>query len=304
MEIIEDPKIFKPLVGKAIEKFGFAPEHNTDWWLFNVESTEKAIYFSWPDGTGLTTQRANLPAGGEWYTFSEPLCPSEMAARRVVEFTQYVLSDFPAITEVVVEVLTKTSNELLSLLPANLIGEDIYYQPVWPVMNLDKFDPTLPGSHFKGVRNAKSKFTREHRLEVVDAYLIAKEKLYRLIDDWAKHRKALDDPLSTAYHNLVAGEFCGCDTARVLVVDGEPAGINAGWRIVNSERFYHSVGIHDYSIREFGLILYLENLEWMKNAGYKTADMGGSEAGDSLFFKDRFLPETHYTTDMFSIVHR
>ena len=311
MELIEDPKIFRPLVEEAIKIYGFAPEHNVDWWFFNVEQNERPVFVSWPDppspngygrasGTGLMTQRAE----NVWYTFSEPLCPDELSGQKVVEFATHVLKNFPEIEEVVIEVLSKTRDDILRLLPNNLLAEDIYYQPVWPIMNMEKFDPLLSGSHFKGIRNAKSKFFREHKLEIVDAHIVEKKKLYQVIDNWAKHRKAPDDPLATVYHNLVAHEFKGCDTARVLMVDEEPVGLNAGWRIVNSNRFYHSVGIHNYSITELGFILYLENLEWIKNADYKTADMGGSEVGDSLFFKDRFLPESHYTTDMFSIVRR
>lgn len=301
MQLIEDPKISMPLVEKAIEKFGFAPEHNADWWLYNAELTEKPVFVYWPeDGTGLMTLRANQ----EWYTFSEPLAPAELQGQRIAEFAGHVLKNFLEIEEIIVEVLSETRNNILGLIPDSLLAEDIYYQPVWPVMNLDKFDPTLPGSHFKGVRNAKSRFYREHKLEVVDARTVVKEALYRVIDDWAHHRKAPDDPLLVAYHNLVTHDFLGCETARALLIDGKPSGINAGWRIINSDRFYHAVGIHDYSNREFGFVLYLENLEWIKKAGYKTADMGGSEVGDSLFFKDRFLPESHYTTDMFSIARR
>ena len=60
------------------------------------------------------------------------------------------------------------------------------------------------------------------------------------------------------------------------------------------------IGIHDYSLTDLGLMLWLEDLEWIKNASYKELDMQGSEGG-GLKFKMQFNPTIERKTDTFCI---
>jgi hypothetical protein len=109
--------------------------------------------------------------------------------------------------------------------------------------------------------------------------------------------------MTGVYHHAIDGNFEGMDEARVFMVDGSAAGINAGWMIPNSDRFYGAVGVHDYSVDDLGAALYLEDLVWLKGHGYHEADMGGSEKS-LLAFKNKFSPESFYKNDVFSVVKK
>ena len=91
------------------------------------------------------------------------------------------------------------------------------------------------------------------------------------------------------------------DEARIFIVDGTPRGINAGWMIPNTDRFYGAVGIHDFSLDSLGAMLYLEDMIFLKGRGYSEADMGGSEKS-LLAFKNKFCPQSFYKTAIFSVV--
>lgn len=299
MNLDNDIDAARATIEKAIRRYGFAPEHNVDWFKYACESYQKAIFISWPDGTGLMTHKEKK----EWYTFSEPLAPSDLKGKRIAEFAKFALGE-PLIKKVVTEARTDTRREILKSLPPSLKARSINYTLNWPVMNMEKFDSALPGGHFKSLRNAKNKFYKEHRVEIKGAKLVDKEILGEIVDTWAKMRKGSDRVYKYSYINAVNGEFAGLKSARVMFADGRPVGFNAGWDIPNSNQYYAGIGTHDYSVKDLGLMLYLEDLEWIKNAGYKSADMGGVEKGGPLNFKNQFLPESWYKTFLFSIVKR
>ena len=48
-------------------------------------------------------------------------------------------------------------------------------------------------------------------------------------------------------------------------------------------------------------MLWLEDLDWIKNTGYKELDMQGDEGGGGLEFKMQFGPKIERKTDTFSI---
>lgn len=124
-----------------------------------------------------------------------------------------------------------------------------------------------------------------------------------MVFDWKKARTAGDKAYYEEYINIIDGNFKGTDTARIFVVDGKPAGMNAGWMIPNSERFYGAIGLHDYSWPELGDMLYLEDLEYLKSHGYGEVDMAGSWHG-LLDFKKKFLPESYYKTHVFCVAKK
>ncbi len=172
-------------------------------------------------------------------------------------------------------------------------------------MNMKKYDPLLPGKHFKSIRNAKNKFYNEHKISIENTINVPEESLYKIVNGWRSKREHGDHAYYYRYQLMIKRGFWGMKTARVLIADGIPVGFNAGWEISNRPKeFYAAVGIHDYSLRDLGLILYLEDLEWIKNNGYKAANMGGIEEGGGLDFKNQFLPESSYKTYTFSIVKR
>jgi len=90
--------------------------------------------------------------------------------------------------------------------------------------------------------------------------------------------------------------------ARKALVDGRPVGFNAGWETPNnSSEWSASIGIHDYSVHDLGVALMYEDLVWIKNAGYKTCDLEGSDAS-ALHFKTQFFDSfTTYKTYTFYV---
>lgn len=88
-----------------------------------------------------------------------------------------------------------------------------------------------------------------------------------------------------------------------MVVDGRPVGFNAGYEVPNHPGSFTSIiGIHDYSLKDLGTVLWLEDLEWIKNAGYREFDMQGSEYEWEIKQKTQFGNAViERKTDTFSI---
>lgn len=305
MILIEDIENNHSQIQKAIDKFGFAPEHNFGWFRAYTGCNQKPVAVVWPDGEMVLAYKTNK----DWYTFSEPLAEEGNRGQKVIELAGFVFKTYPGVEKIVTEAREDTRQQIIDSLPSNLKttddSEDDYIL-TWPVMNMDKFDPTLPGSHFKSLRNAKSKFYRDHKVEIKNISDVDKQDLIGVVDCWvpiAKKREG-DFVHEEPFYNIIESGFRGLSAARVMIVDGQVVGFNAGWKMPNSEIFYAAVGIHDYSIQDLGLMLYLEDLEWIKATGYKVADMGGVEEGNPLNFKNQFLPESWYKTYVFSIIKK
>ncbi|TSC78511.1 MAG: hypothetical protein G01um101433_176 [Parcubacteria group bacterium Gr01-1014_33] len=298
MEFIEDTVANRPLLEESVSSFGYAPEHNIDWYEYGAKQDQKTVFVRWQDGTGLLTYKGK----NVWHIFSEPLAPPGKRGKRIVEFCLHVVSKLLA-KKVVVEVSASTRQEVRGLLPDSLRACAVNYILVWPVMNMENFDVALPGGHWKSIRNARNQFYREHQVRIDDAANIDKEMLHAIVDAWSGKRRQHDRSHPYPYHNLINAHFRGTKSTRCLIVDGRPVGFNAGWEIPNSYGYYGGVGTHDYSIKDFGVMLYLEDLEWIKLMGWKTAEMGGSYK-DAIHFKNQFLPESWYKDYSFSIVRK
>ena len=298
MQFLSDVEKKHDIIQASIDKYGYAPEHNFDWYLCNTEPNQIAVVAFWPDGELLLTHKEKK----EWYVFSEPVMPVRDAGTRIAEFASRVFEDVE-IKKIVFELRAETRRAALNALPKTLRACAINYTLVWPVMNMKSFDPALPGKHWKHIRNARNAFYRDHKVEVFGAKTREKEELHALIDAWKKTRPAHDRAYTHTFHHLIDYSFRGTSEARAFVVDGRLRGLNAGWKIPNSDLYYGSVGIHDYFHRDLGLILYLDDLVWLKERGYSETDMGGGE-GALTAFKNQIFPERWYKTFVFSIVRR
>jgi hypothetical protein len=221
----------------------------------------------------------------------------------LVEYLEEMFKS-PEIQKVEFELETPLRREFLKILPAAFRARSINFTLTWPIMNMKTFDLALPGGHYKYLRKEKNRFYREHIVTVRDAKTIEdKVILRRIIDEWRKKRTAPDRAWYGEYYNIIEGNFAGTATARVFFVDDKAVGINAGWMIPNSDRFYGAIGLHNYSVPNLGSMLYLEDLEYLKTHGYGEVDMGGSWHG-LLEFKKEFLPESYYKTHVFSVVRK
>ncbi len=298
LKFYEDVITARPLIEKAIQKFGYAPEHNFDWYRFCTEDDEKNIFIMDDYGCGLFTM---VNKHGEYRVFSSPVADSARRISILVEYLEQIFQTLD-VKKVWLELEASLRKEFLKVLPSHLKSNSINYTLTWPIMDMKTFDLALPGGHYKYLRKEKHKFYRDHVVTVTDAKNFEdKNSLYAIIDSWKKKRKTRDRAWCTEYNNMINGNFDGMATARVFIVDGKAAGINAGWMIPNSDRFYGAIGIHDYSVPDLGAMLYLEDLEWLKNHGYWEVDMGGGEKALTAF-KNFFLPKSFYKTNVFSVV--
>lgn len=300
MEILDNQQKFRPLIEQAIKNFGWAPEHNMEWFLVNAETSEKPVYSHWPDGSGLMT----LKADREWYTFSEPLAPRELAASRIREFTETVFNEYLT-EEVIIETEESVKSEIEKSIPRVFSVEPADCTLIWPVVNLESLPGDLSGGGLKGLRNIRSRFYREYSIEVGEASEANKQDFYNIINTWSKNRTSKDEVWPQTYINLVNNNFLGTQRAAIFVINNKPVGFVAGWEIPNKPGyFYNGVVIHDYSFRDLGLFMYVENILEVKKLGYKYFDLGGVEEGGPLEFKRRFKPEYEYQTQIFSVAKK
>ena len=299
MKIFENPQEYIPLAKKAIKKFGYAPEHNLEWFFCATEPYQQPIFISWPDGSGLLTQKEK----NAWSIFVNPVVPKEKLLDRVLEFIEYAFNQ-AGINKIWLELTEDESTKLKDIIKDRKLN----YSPkrpaidTWPVMNIEMFNPDLPGRHFKEIRNARNKFYREYKVEIKNAVECEVVDLKKMVDEWRKTRIAGDRAYYHRYYFLIESGFKCCKTARAMIINGKIVGLNGGWDIPNANKyFYAAIGLHNYSLKDLGLILYLEDLIWIKNAGYIKANMGGGFA-DLTNFKNQFLPESWYKTYLFSVI--
>lgn len=287
----------------SIKKFGHTSDHNLNWWTCSIITPDGApVFVQWPDGSGLLTHR--YP--DKWRIWSDPLSPEADMAKKIEEFALEIFSARGGDNKVTEVWCDDVSDKIYPALKnsQSLKLNEPYYHLFWPVLDMAKYDPLLPGGHFKEMRNARSKFYREHKIEVLQTSELTEEELLKIVDGWLKEvtQKQKEDVYDLRYRLLIKNNFHGFTTARVLVVDGQPVGFNAGYEVPNRPgRFAGVIGLHDYSLKDLGTILWLEDLDWIKNAGYKELDMQGSEDDGGLKLKLQFGGEIERKTDTFSI---
>lgn len=301
MKFYENIESERDRIQSCINKFGWTSDHNLDWWTCVIISPDGVpVFVEFDDGTGLLAHKYS----DKWRIWSDPLSDKNVAVDKIREFSRFILNG--NVKEVWCDdVSDKIYPELKKIGSFRL--NKIYYSLLWPVMDLVNYNPMLSGGRFKDIRNAKNKFYREHRVSIVEANKIDKKELYRIIDDWKRlcGESEKGDVYDLRYRLIVNNGFRGFNTARVMLVDNQPVGFNAGYEVPNEPgRFAGVIGIHDYSIKEIGLIMYLEDIEWMKNAGYKFYDMQGSADDGGLKFKMQFNPVIERKTDTFSIIRK
>ncbi len=298
IKIIEDPEAERNLIESSVKKYGSTPDHNFDWFLYCVEGAKPRGFYR-EDGSCILAFYS--PDSNEWALFSDPIAPPNAHGEIIKETVDFIFNQ----NNVSKISFLDVREPILKFIEFSSLGDcEVDYELVWPVLNMDKFDPDLPGGHFKTIRNAKNKFYREHKVEIVEARFVDKNLLYGLVDRWNKNRIKADiqELFPNRYRRIIDGGFRGMASARAMMIDGALVGFNAGWETPNTPGDYSAaVGIHDFSAKDLGLALLIEDLEWIKKAGYRTCDLEGSEP-EALKFKMQFLPERTYKTYTFYLV--
>lgn len=299
MEFYENIEAERDRIEASIKKFGHTSDHNLDWWACSAINPESLpVFIQWPDGSGLLAHHSK----NEWRIWSDPVSTEGDMAGRIEEFALEIFKDKNIEVlwcgDVADSIYPKLKNN------PNLKLNDIYYHLFWPVLDMSKYDPSLSGGHFKRIRNAKNKFYREHKVKVLKTSELAQSDLLRIVDDWFKEviKKQKEDVYDLRYRLTIKNNFRGFLTARVMIVDGRPVGLNAGYEVPNhAGRFTSVIGMHDYSIKDLGVALYLEDLDWVKNADYNEFDLQGTEYEWEIRVKTQYGAVVERKTDTFSI---
>lgn len=285
-------------VRQSISDFGFAPEHTFESFIDSVEEGWKGAYFTSREGWGVMAYY--IEKDNEWITLTDPVAPEEKRSEILSAFLREVLLTDSA-EAVYVQCESRVRKGMLKLLRPELTARRTSEKMYWPIVDLSSYDPELKSPKMKPLRNARNRFSREHILAIVDPNMLPKHALHDIVDLWKKNRPARHRTYVAEYHTLIDEGFRGTEGAIALVVDGVPEAISAGWRIPNSEDFYHSLALHTYRHWGLGEVMMLESLKKMKEGGYAFANLGGSDA--NLFsFKKKFADTDFYTSEYFSVV--
>lgn len=290
-------------IEKCIQEYGWTSDHHLDWFSSAlVKENGRPSFAQFDDGSGILFHVYS----NEWHIWSDPLCDKNNSVVLVSEFIEEAFSQgintlwLNYISDSIYPSLLKSNSEF-KISP-------IDYTLQWLALDLIKFNLSLPGRHFKDIRNARNKFHRDHKLKSIPFDSKFKDDLNRIIDVWKVNALKKEEEkyvYDLWYRNIVSKEFKNFKTARVIIVDDKAVGFNAGVDVVNNPgRFGAIIGLHDYSISDLGLMMWLEDFEWMIGAGYKVVDMQADEATLKSRNKMQFHPTIERKTDTFCITRK
>jgi len=301
LKVIFDVSKNKKKIKKSIKKYGHFAEHNFFHYMYCETPYDKNVVFDYGRGRILLMQYEKK--NNIWLLFPcSILAPKSERLKLLWHATNYVLRKKKA-KKFFVEISEETRNGLMKKLKASKslrssTSIEILY---WPVYDMKSWDKKLKGNRMKKLRNIRNRFYKRHRVSVKNTKDVPIEKLKQIFTNWTKKRAVSESIDKDYYLNLINSRFKGFTMAKTLYVNGNPATINAGWKIPNSEYYYSAIGIVDYSYVGLGEISNIDDLNRLKRKGYKCVDFGGSDKL-LLRFKKKFKPERIYKTYIFSIV--
>ena len=141
LKFYDDVVETRPLIEKTIQRFGYVPEHNFDWYRFCTEDDEKNIFVMDDYGCGLFTM---VGKQGEYRVFSSPIADPARRIQILIEYLEQIFQTFD-VKKVWFELETPLRKELLKVLPGHLKSNAINYTLTWPIMDMKTFDLALPG---------------------------------------------------------------------------------------------------------------------------------------------------------------
>src|SRR3989344_3637805 len=200
MKFYEDIGAERDKIQSCINKFGHTSDHNLDWWSCGtITSDGVPVFVEFDDGSGFLAHRYS----DKWRIWSDPLSLEADMANRIGELALEVLKDDKIkevwcddVSDKIYPELSKNNNIKLG---------DIYYHLFWPVLKMEKYDQTLLGGHFKETRNARNKFYREHKVEILNTDNFSSDDLIKIVDDWLKEvsKKQKEDVYDLKYRLII-----------------------------------------------------------------------------------------------------
>ncbi|MEK7150947.1 MAG: GNAT family N-acetyltransferase [Patescibacteria group bacterium] len=289
-KFLTSPDVLYEVAGKSIALYGYAPEHNVYDYKYAIDEDTDNIFVSFNDDMGILAKKEKQEP--IWWMLAEPLAPDLKRVEILVIFLKNIFQAQGAV-QANLELMEDTYKAFIKALPDNLQAQEPSEILTAPIFELDQFDPELRGNKYKNIRSFVRQYHKAHTIEVLDATKLSIKDLLDFIARWRRGRTAQDEPLDEYYMHIVRENFLGFDTARAVISDGIIVGLNGGWRVPNGGQYYKAFGLHDYSDRALGDVMMVEELSWLKRAGYKKADFG---AGNKTLtdFKKRFHPNSYY----------
>lgn len=299
MRIISNILGERELIEKAIAKNFNTVEHHYFYYIYKNEG-EEDLFFSFDNDSGILARHDQT---NTWYMFSEVLAPEERKLELFLEFLKHVLNEKNG-QKLTVEVSPDFRKKLLKELKnSDFKVCNINYALTWPVFDMKNWDGhKMEGKKWKDLRYYWNRFFREHKVEFKNAGEVSKEELKKLVYEWKKERNPTDRAYCEYFINAIENEFKGFDMTRVLIVNGEPCALTAGFKLPNST-YYSSIGIYNRKHDRTGEIANMDDLIQLKNSGYEYVDFGGGEEALTEF-KKKFQPHSFYKTLIFSIVKK
>lgn len=285
MIIIEDPLKERASIEVMISKYGYTPDHNFDWLMYCSDegSPNAAIWEN--EGVVWFYKKSDKK---ECTIVADPIALPENHPRLLSDLIKHTFN-----SEINKILFLDVRSGVHDFLKKGEEGDYVfYYDMEWPVVNMDLFSPELSGGKLKDIRRVLNKFNREHRVEIKPTSLVDKKELHGIVDRWFDNRRkaGIEELYPIRYHKMIDENFRGLKSSRAMFVDGIPVGFNGGWETPNNkEEWSATIGLHDFSIKDLGVALMMEDLEWIKNSGYKTCDLEGSDP-PALHFKTQFFP--------------
>ena len=307
LEIL-DAKGHAALVQGIIGKYGDGPEHHYHYYIDEEEEgyVPQVIHDA---GKGYCILGLHDTQKEEWTLHAEPLCPVSERAALLHRVALFLFSR--GAKRITVEVRPQLRNALIEIARQERSRKGhvvkickINYALDWPVYLLDSWmGDTLQGGAWKDMRYYINVFKKSNpSAAVVQASAVPQEELLKLVKLWKRTRAKRHEHTPTAFlDNAIKAGFAGFDEARVVLIEGKPAAITAGFKVDHTlPHYYSSIGIYDQRYPRLGEFANWDDLCNLKRKGYTRVDFGGGDESLNTF-KKKFHPTLMYTTQIFSI---
>lgn len=233
MQIFSDIDKNKEEIIESINRHGFTAEHNFYCFFYDLGKDEVNRFVSFDNNQGILAKYNEKKK--EWRIFSEVLAQPNKRNGLLLNFCTHIFANSEA-KKIIVELSDESRNQLLlSIKNSELRANKINYSLEWPVFDFKSWTgDKMEGKDWKDLRYYWNKFHRDHDVKFVGCEEFNKNELLKILEEWKKNRKCSDYIKIRPYQLMIENGFNGFDHTRVLVVDGEPAGITGGFRLNNN----------------------------------------------------------------------
>lgn len=312
MEIIFNVERCKDIIVACINKYGFASEHNYDYFMANENENTRAVFISCGEESqdnlaGVLSVKIN---DANWKFISEPLAKPDDRAKVLLDASK-ILFDSGA-KNILVEISPVLRKKIIKLSKKDeykkiKIGSVLEKYNV-PIISLKNWDSKLEGPEFTNLRKTKNRYYRNYKIKILagkEALNIDYDVLKNIVIKWKEHRKSKDNAYYDEYLEIFRKKFSGTAHTMVLEINDSVCAVASCFPIPrnndhNSSDVYYALNIHDYSIPDLGDFLTTSFFDELKRAGFDNVDFGSSDE-NLLKYKKKFKPSTIYTMSCFYI---